>query len=144
MAATFTKIIESKPASMSYNIAMSTASKSSSFSEALHGRQELTITIRGRRSGHPIILPVWFVHNGSDVLLLPVHGSKSQWFLNLQANATITLNAGRQRLTGTAHLFVDQAKAMAARKLFEQKYGASEVAKYYSVFDAVVEVPLAS
>src|SRR6266480_5759018 len=69
------------------------------FTKALRDREEITITVKGRRSGRDIKLPVWFALEGKTLWLLPVQGSRTQWFRNVLADPTITLRAGRQALT---------------------------------------------
>ena len=115
----------------------------SSFAQALEGRQEVSITVKGRRTGRSITLPVWFVREGPTLWLLPVQGSRTQWFRNLQADPTITVRAGRRRLTATARPFVDPKAAGPVVRKFRAKYTPGEVARYYAVFDAAVEVSLA-
>jgi len=44
------------------------------FRRALTSTRELEITITGRQSGQQISLPVWFVHEGETLYLLPVKG----------------------------------------------------------------------
>ena len=53
------------------------------FTKALRDREEITITVKGRRSGRDIKLPVWFTQEGTTLWLLPVHGSRTQWFRNV-------------------------------------------------------------
>ena len=69
------------------------------FTKALRDREEITITVKGRRSGRDIKLPVWFTLDGKTLWLLPVHGSRTQWFRNVLVDPTITVRAGRQALT---------------------------------------------
>ena len=58
---------------------------------ALKKRREISITVTGRRTGKRIEIPVWFIHVESAVWLLPVCGSKTQWYKNLQKDRTIAI-----------------------------------------------------
>src|SRR2546427_6368456 len=54
-------------------------------------------TVIGRRTGRSIKIPVWFVFEENTLCLLPVYGSRTQWYRNLQKNRAITIQAGRDR-----------------------------------------------
>lgn len=112
------------------------------FARALRGRDEITITVRGRRTGRTITLPVWFVLDRTTLWLLPVRGSRSQWFKNVVAEPTITVRAGRQRQALPARPVRDTRVVKAVVRKFEAKYTPAEVARYYDVFDAAVRVSL--
>ncbi|MDR7555215.1 MAG: nitroreductase/quinone reductase family protein [Armatimonadota bacterium] len=113
-----------------------------SFASALERREEITIAVRGRRTGKTITLPVWFVHDRATLWLLPVRGSRSQWFKNVVATPTITVRAGRQRQTLPAYPVRDARTVRAVVRKFQAKYTPAEIARYYDVFDAAVRVPL--
>jgi len=62
--------------------------------KALKKRRQISITVIGRRTGRAITIPVWFVSDDKALWLLPVTGSRTQWYRNLQKNRTITIQAG--------------------------------------------------
>src|SRR2546428_484095 len=64
------------------------------FANALRDREEIKITVKGRRSGREVTLPVWFALEGKTLWLLPLHGSRTQWLRNVLADPTLTLRAG--------------------------------------------------
>jgi deazaflavin-dependent oxidoreductase (nitroreductase family) len=117
-------------------------SKTGTLARALEGRKEISITVTGRRTGKAIRLPVWFVAEGDALSLLPIKGSQSHWFRNLRANPTITIQAGRQRLIGRGRPITDKRLVRSVVRKFQAKYTPSEVAHYYSRFDAAIRVPL--
>jgi hypothetical protein len=47
---------------------------------ALQGAREIVITVIGRRSGRESSRPVWFVHEGDSLYLVPVSGRESSWY----------------------------------------------------------------
>ncbi len=103
---------------------------------------EVEITVTGRKSGRQISTPVWFVREGSTVLLLPVTGSESQWFKNVSTNKKIKLSSSNTRLDVTPRLVTDAKRVAAIADKFRKKYSPSEVKKYYSRFDAALELDL--
>ena len=44
-------------------------------SKRLNSASEITLSVKGRKSGRAIPRPVWFVHEGNTLYLLPVQGS---------------------------------------------------------------------
>ncbi len=109
---------------------------------ALQQTDEISITVKGRRTGRAISLPVWFVLEDDRLYLLPVRGSHNHWFRNLQADPTLTIQAHGRRLTTRARPVQDPGLVRRVADQFRAKYGSDQVARYYSVFDAAVEVPL--
>lgn len=108
--------------------------------QALERRKEITITVKGRRTGKAISLPVWFVLEGKTLSLLPVSGSRSQWFRNVRADPTMTVKAGRSHSTVRARVLTDAAAVKAVVEKFRHKYTPADVARYYSGFDAAVQM----
>ena len=113
------------------------------FEQALGTAEELELTVTGRKSGRPSTRPVWFVQEGNTIYLLPVTGSESAWFKSVLKNPTITLAAGGVSWTGRAIPITDPAEVREVVEKFQKKYGAGEIAKYYSKLDGAVRVPLA-
>ena len=97
----------------------------------------------GRRTGRTVSHPVWFVREGHTLWLVPVKGSQSEWFKNVERNPTIRLAAGGVEWRATVRPVRDPRTVREVVEKFRAKHGADEVKKYYSNFDAAVEVPLA-
>ncbi len=55
--------------------------------------RQIRISVIGRKSGHKISIPVWFVLEGEKVYLLPVNGSDTQWYRNVLKNPSIRIDA---------------------------------------------------
>ena len=53
---------------------------------------EITLSVKGRKSDRDIPRPVWFVHEGNMLYLLPVQGSDTNWYKNLLANPTLKIS----------------------------------------------------
>jgi hypothetical protein len=113
------------------------------FTQALASTRELEITVTGRSTGRKISLPVWFVHEGHTLYLLPVKGSDSPWYKNILRTPTMTLSARRATIIGQARPVTDANQVRDIVEKFRAKYGRSDVRRYYSKFDVGVEVSLA-
>jgi deazaflavin-dependent oxidoreductase (nitroreductase family) len=113
---------------------------SSGFASELPRSQEINISVVGRKSGKNISTPVWFVYSEPEkqVHLLPVRGSKSAWFKNLQANPELKVSLGERKLGVKATAELDQEKARRVAEKFKAKYGEEDVSKYYPMLDSVV------
>jgi hypothetical protein len=86
---------------------------------------------------------VWFVREGHTLWLVPVKGSQSEWFKNVERTPTIRLAAEGVEWTGTARPVREPGTVREVVEKFRATYGADQVKKYYSNFDAAMEVPLA-
>jgi deazaflavin-dependent oxidoreductase (nitroreductase family) len=110
--------------------------------ERLAQESEIQITVTGRKTGRPITNTVWFVLEGNKLYLLPVKGTDSQWFKNVLANPRIKISVedveGELKVTPTT----DPNIVSSVVERFRKKYGAEDVKKYYSKFDAAVAVDL--
>src|SRR5882724_10651865 len=100
--------------------------------------REINITVTGRKSGRPISIPVWFVLEGNKLYLLPVQGSDTQWYKNALKNPTIQIDSGGAEAELKVAPVTDAKQVSSVVEKFRAKYGASDVKKYYSKFDAAV------
>lgn len=106
-----------------------------------HYRQ-ITITVVGRKSGREISIPVWFVLEDDKVYLLPVQGSDTQWYQNVLKNPAIHIDARGAEEEFRAAPITDARTVKSVVEKFREKYGASDVKKYYSKFDVAVLLKL--
>ena len=104
--------------------------------------RQIKITVTGRKSGRPISRPVWFVLEGDELYLLPVQGSDTQWYQNVLKDPTIRIDARRAGAEFKAVPITDPAQVSSVVEKFREKYGASDVKKYYSKFDVSVLVQM--
>jgi deazaflavin-dependent oxidoreductase (nitroreductase family) len=114
------------------------------FKKALTSTRELEITVTGRKSGRKISTPVWFVHEGDTLYLLPVKGSDSDWYKNILRTPTMRLSTGDAEITVNAKPITDPNRVREIVDRFRAKYGEADVRRYYSKFDVAVEVRLDS
>ena len=110
---------------------------------ALEETNEVELTTTGRKSGQESSRPIWFVEEEDRLLLLPVSGSKSNWYRNVQKTPTIGLTADGAEVSVEAKPTEDPSTVGHVVEAFSDKYGADRVKEYYPGVDAAVEVPLA-
>lgn len=106
---------------------------------------EIRLSVKGRKSGREISRPVWFVHEGNTLYLLPVQGSDTNWYKNVLFDSAlkISVNGGGEKETPLiGKLITDKNSVDDVVRKFECKYGKGDVKKYYTKFDVAVEVPL--
>ena len=117
-------------------------SKKPTSTDALKDRlsrgSEIKITVIGRKSGHTISIPVWFVFEDDKLCLLPVEGSDTQWYKNVLKNPMIRIDARGAEAEVTGVPVTDAAQVASVVEKFRGKYGANDVKKYYSTFDVAV------
>ncbi|AFU59184.1 hypothetical protein Ngar_c22540 [Candidatus Nitrososphaera gargensis Ga9.2] len=103
---------------------------------------EITLTVKGRKSGRDIHRPVWFVHEGNTLYLLPVQGTDTNWYKNFQVNPTLKISANGAETTVRGKPITDSDRVDYVVSKFKSKYGEGDVKKYYPKTDVAVEVPL--
>ncbi len=113
------------------------------FLQSLRRRKEILITVRGRRTGRKLTLPVWVVLQGDTLWLLAINGPRTQWFRNVQADPTIVITAGARRRTVTGVPVTGRAAVRPVVERFRAKYGRRDVARYYTRLDGAVKIALA-
>src|ERR671918_1138516 len=66
--------------------------------QRLNRASEIRLSVKGRKSGRDIPRPVWFVHEGNTLYLLPNYGSDTNWYKNLLVEPTlkISVNDGEE------------------------------------------------
>src|SRR6188472_392531 len=103
---------------------------------------EKRLSVKGRKSGREISRPVWFVHEGNTLYLLPVQGSDTNWYKNLLADPALKIFVNGAETTATGKPITDNNRVDYVVRKFRSKYGEGQVKKYYSKFDVAVEVLL--
>ena len=112
----------------------------SDLGKALQAARELELTVTGRVSGKKISLPVWFTYDAGTLLLLPVKGTRTNWFRNVVKTPTLGLSLKGDSVWLSAKPSTDRDGVKKTMESFRAKYGAGDVKKYYSKFDACVKV----
>jgi hypothetical protein len=103
---------------------------------------EITLSIKGRKSGKDIPRPVWFVHEGNTLYLLPVQGTDTNWYKNFLADPTLKISVNGAEMTVKGKQITNSNRVEDIVRKFKSKYGEGDVKKYYPKTDVAVEVPL--
>ena len=114
----------------------------SDIKNALQGKNEVNLTVTGRKSGQESTRPIWFVEESDRMLLLPLSGAASNWYRNIVKTRDVRLAANGAELSATATPLDDAADVAEVLEKFRGKYGADHVAQYYPNQNAAVQVPL--
>ena len=113
--------------------------------QRLNRASEIRLSVKGRKSGRDIPRPVWFVHEGNSLYLLPVQGSDTNWYQNLLADPMLKISVnggGEEEISFRGKPITDNNKVDDIVRKFKSKYGEGDVKKYYPKVDVAVEVPL--
>jgi len=105
--------------------------KTGNLKSNLSKEKEIELTVTGRKSKKLIPRPVWFVLKGTEVLLLPVTGTSSQWYKNIVQNSLVKITFSGQTVTGKLHPITGKREVGEVIQLFEKKYGPRDVKRYY-------------
>jgi deazaflavin-dependent oxidoreductase (nitroreductase family) len=89
----------------------------------LRDEQYAYLTTRGRRSGRPHTIEIWFALVGSTVWMVAGGGTSSDWVANLVADPAVTVRIGSRTFTGRARTEPGGAgEAAVARRLLAARY----------------------
>lgn len=114
------------------------AKQDNSLQNILSRSSEITISVKGRKSGRTISNPVWFAAEEDKLYLLPVKGSDTQWYKNVLKTPTLRIEARGAEAEVKATPITDAEGVKPVVEKFREKYGAGDVKKYYSKFDVAV------
>ncbi len=103
---------------------------------------EITLSVKGRKSGRDIRRPVWFVHERNTLYLLPVQGSDTNWYKNLLIYPTLKISINGVEISESGKPITDGNSVDDIVGKFRSKYGEGDVKRYYPKTDVAVEVPL--
>jgi hypothetical protein len=82
------------------------------------------------------------VLEGEKLYLLPVTGLDTQWYENVLKKPQIRIDARGVEAEVRAVPITEAKAVKSVIEKFREKYGVSDVKKYYSKFDAAVAVQL--
>jgi len=102
----------------------SSSSKTSNFEK----EQYLYLTTRGRRSGLPREIEIWFTHLPGRFYVIAEYPD-SNWVENIRAHADLQVRAGGQEFAGQARILSKEQDAELVgevQALSHQKYGWSD------------------
>lgn len=88
---------------------------------AIASRSTCRLTHRGRRTGRPWEVTIWFVVDG-DVVYLVTASAKRQWVRNVRATPSVSFTAGGTTFAGTVEPVRDPADVRRIADLVAAKH----------------------
>jgi deazaflavin-dependent oxidoreductase (nitroreductase family) len=89
--------------------------------KAVAGRQTLTLTHYGRKSGKPYDVTIWFAVEGDNVYIGTANVNR-QWVRNVQKTPRIRLAVGGETFEGEARFLAERAERERAMAAIRRKY----------------------
>jgi deazaflavin-dependent oxidoreductase (nitroreductase family) len=89
--------------------------------KAVAGRQTLTLTHYGRKSGKPYDVTIWFAVEGDKVYIGTANVNR-QWVRNVQKTPRIRLAVGGERFEGEARFLAERSDHERAMGAIRRKY----------------------
>jgi deazaflavin-dependent oxidoreductase (nitroreductase family) len=86
----------------------------------------LYLTTRGRRSGQPREIEIWFTAREGRQYVIAEHGERAQWVQNIRADARVGWRVGERAFRGRARVVdpvAESALSIAVKALSAFKYG---------------------
>ena len=82
------------------------------------------LTTRGRRTGHPHTVELWFAVSGGKVYLSH-EGEETDWMKNIMKDSRVSFEIGGRDFTGKARYLKDHSEEaeLAKTVLYEKYYG---------------------
>lgn len=108
--------------------------------QRLNRAYEISLSVKGRKSGRDIPRPVWFVHEGNTLYLLPNYGSDTNWYKNFLSNRTLKISLSGHEISATGEQITDSSRVRDIMNKFSSKYG--DVRNYYPKPDVAVKATL--
>jgi deazaflavin-dependent oxidoreductase (nitroreductase family) len=98
-------------------------------SAVVQEEQFLYLTTRGRKTGLPREIEIWFIRIGAAYYLIAEHRTQANWVKNIQHNEQLDFRVGAQQFAGTGRVLDENADAALWQDVaerFAQKYGWNE------------------
>jgi deazaflavin-dependent oxidoreductase (nitroreductase family) len=91
----------------------------------LEREQYLYLTTRGRATGKPREIEIWFAQNGGRFYVIAEYPT-SNWVKNIRADSAVSVRVARTNFSGRARLVDaerEQDLAVRIKTIFREKYG---------------------
>jgi deazaflavin-dependent oxidoreductase (nitroreductase family) len=85
-------------------------------------QQYCYLTTRGRRSGNPHTIEIWFGLDGSTLYLLAGNGERSDWVRNLRVEPDVQVRIDGVTYSAQARVVTDSAEDALVRQMLVAKY----------------------
>ena len=91
--------------------------------EAAGKQREVTLTVRGRKSGKPRRVTIWISTDGKHLYVRSGAGMRRDWPQNLVAGGEGELQVGGRKVKVRARHIIEPSEARAVSELHRAKYG---------------------
>jgi deazaflavin-dependent oxidoreductase (nitroreductase family) len=86
-------------------------------------RKTVRLTTRGRKSGQPRTVTIWFVADGPQrILVQHVSSGPAQWYRNLSKDPAVSLDFGRGSVAARAKPITDRSRIREVIVAVRRKY----------------------
>jgi len=99
---------------------------------AVKGRSTLRITTRGRRTGKPHSVPIWFVADGTTLYLATLN-ARRDWVRNVRRTPEVVLAMGDLGVRGRVSVVTDPALGGRIRELLAHKYWMAWIGSWFGM-----------
>jgi deazaflavin-dependent oxidoreductase (nitroreductase family) len=94
-----------------------------SLADDLRAEEYAHLTTRGRRTGRPHTIEIWFAPVGTSIWMIAGGGTSSDWVANLLADPAVTVRIGSRTFAGRARTDAgDAGETAVARRLLAARY----------------------
>jgi deazaflavin-dependent oxidoreductase (nitroreductase family) len=90
--------------------------------EQLVGQDFCYVTTRGRRTGNPHLIEIWFGAKNGTLYLLAGGGRRSDWVRNLEVTPEVTVRIADHEWRAVARVVTGEDEDLLARRLLASKY----------------------
>jgi len=80
------------------------------------------VTTRGRVTGKPHEIEIWFGARGGTIYLLSGGGEKSDWVKNMRVQPRVDVRIAKRQFAGQARFEMDAEEESQARRMLAGKY----------------------
>jgi deazaflavin-dependent oxidoreductase (nitroreductase family) len=98
--------------------------------QALNRESLVHLTVRGRKTGKPHTVKIWFAAGNGKVYVTSARGMDADWVKNLRKNPDVTLRIGSTTLQGSAVWREDAGVRAEVLSLFQRKYFLAKIFKW--------------
>jgi F420H(2)-dependent quinone reductase len=100
--------------------------------EHVAGERLLRLTTRGRRSGLPRVVTIWFAVDGDEIVLGTLNDER-QWVRNARREPAVELEVGSLCLRGRLRDIADPQEHARVRGLIARKYWPARIASWFGI-----------
>jgi len=108
----------------------------------ISSEDEVEITYLWSKNGKRRTIPVWFTVNENKLELLPMHGLRTKWFVDVQKSRRLELAVKDWRKEASPVIIRDIQRIEGIKHRFAAKYGEGDVKRYYPAQDVALEVAI--